>query len=96
MVDSNNDQRFKVTIQDQFSKELPFPTLEARNVVVLIICYFGFIEDVLEFFQKASHKTRAFIISLKGLKNLLTNQPGAIQILREVRERGELDSIARY
>ena len=71
MADPIPEDDIKVPIQNSLGKGSPFVKLGQKSTVVLVLSYYGFIEDAQELMQKANHATRAFFISAKGLKGVL-------------------------
>ena len=65
-----DNRKFIVSIKNMYLTELPFQ-LETRRGLAVVFSFFGDKEEVSEFFQKASHKTRAYFINARGLRGFL-------------------------
>ena len=79
----------KVAIKEEYLSGLPFK-LRSRNSIAIVFSFFGDSEDVREFLQKASHRTRAYYVNTGGLKGFL--EPSIFEILTTAKY-GELQSV---
>ena len=63
----------KLPIREEYSKLLPFTNLHSRNTVAIVFAFYGDREEVCNFMQGGSHKTRAYFFNETGLKGFLVN-----------------------
>ena len=61
----------KVKLKEDYKKCLIFD-LDSRLPIGIILGFLGYRHEVMPFLQRASHKTRAFIINANGLPGFIS------------------------
>ena len=62
--------KVKVPIVDDYRKEQPF-AMNSRHGIAIVFAFYGDSDQVGEFMQKASNKTRAYYINANGLQGFV-------------------------
>merc|ERR1719266_513850 len=84
----------KVPIKTNHLQGQPF-ALKSRLGIAFVLAFYGDREEVSEFMQKASHRTRSYYINANGLKGFIA----AFSIINDVIKadsNGDLEEVTKY
>ena len=85
----------KVTLEVcRSGRQIPLGEKLMDGPIDIVLSYFGSEDEVYDFLQKASHRTRAYLVRKDGLKNLLVC--GIIATLRAAKESEQLKEATKF